>query len=74
MVGTEMPLKEIASLVNEETTDWFDSHSADKDRIAVGPHFGCGGVFLSNLEASDLFQNFDAAAREFTHDFYREVF
>jgi hypothetical protein len=64
----------IDKVTAETTTSWFDSHPADKDRIAAAKAEQAPGVFHSNLPARVLFSNFDAIAKGVTWDYYCSVF
>jgi hypothetical protein len=51
-------------------TSWLDSHPADKDRVAAARALAASGAFHSDLPASVLFANFDAAGKNVTWDYY----
>lgn len=69
---------ELRTLVDEHiakgTTGWFDTHPADKDRIATAAALAAPGVFHSGLPGHVIFCDFDAASRNVTWDFYRGIF
>jgi Zn-dependent protease with chaperone function len=56
------------------TTGWFDSHPCDRERIAAARAFNAQGAFQSDLPATMLFRDFDAASKNVTWDFYRAIF
>lgn len=64
----------VDKIIAESKTGAFDSHPADKDRIASAYDEQAPGVFFSELPATALFTQFDVAARGVTEDFYREIF
>jgi Zn-dependent protease with chaperone function len=64
----------VDQMVAESTTGLFDTHPADKDRIAAAYAEQAPGIFFSDLPASALFSQFDATARNVTEDYYREIF
>ncbi|MCI0356914.1 MAG: M48 family metalloprotease [Planctomycetaceae bacterium] len=66
--------KFLAELIDKSSTSWFDSHPADKDRIAAAAAEQAPGAFRSQLPASILFDNFDAAGKNVTWDFYCAAF
>jgi hypothetical protein len=83
-LGDNMPLmiqanlkqlpKKVYKLVDEaiakSETGMFDDHPADKDRIAAAQAANAIGAFQSDLPASVLFANVEAAAKNVTWDFY----
>ncbi len=64
----------INQAIAESQTGLFDTHPGDQDRIASAEAERAAGVFRSDLPATVLFRNFDAAARNVTWDFYCDVF
>lgn len=58
--------------VNESNTAWFDTHPADKDRIASAQREAAPGVFHVDAPAGVLFSDFDKLCRNVTGEFYRE--
>jgi Zn-dependent protease with chaperone function len=66
--------KEADEQIAKSETTWFDSHPADKDRIAAAAAEQAAGVFHSNLPATVLFDNFAAAGKNVTWDYYCAVF
>ncbi len=64
----------VTQSIGEAKTGWFDTHPADKDRIAASAAERARGVFLSELPACVLFSNFDAACKGVTWDYYCSVF
>lgn len=66
--------KAVDDYIADSKTGMFDSHPADKDRIASAAAEQAPGVFFSNLPATVLFSNFDGTARGVTEDYYREIF
>ena len=65
---------EIVKVVDEaletERTKLFDTHPADRDRIAAVRALDAAGVFRLDGPATALFRDFDALAREATADHY----
>jgi hypothetical protein len=59
---------------DEISTGWFDSHPADKDRIAAAAREQSSGVFHSDLPAHVLFSSFDATSKGVTWDYYCSIF
>ena len=57
----------------ETRTGIFDTHPADRDRVASARREGARGVFQSALPASALFRDFEALARGVTLEYYREL-
>jgi hypothetical protein len=55
-------------------TGLFDTHPADRDRIASAVREDAPGVFHLDGPATDLFRDFDALAQAATADYYRGVF
>jgi Zn-dependent protease with chaperone function len=66
--------KFIDEQIGKSESNWLDSHPADKDRIASARAESAPGAFRSDLPATVLFENFDAAAKNVTWDFYCAVF
>jgi Zn-dependent protease with chaperone function len=66
--------KLIDESIDESKTGLFDTHPSDKERIAAAAALNAPGVFHSDLPATVLFANFDAAAKGVTWDFYRGIF
>lgn len=64
----------IEESIAESKTGLLDSHPADRERIEAAAALNSTGVFHSDLPATVLFQNFDAAARGVTWDYYRGIF
>jgi Zn-dependent protease with chaperone function len=58
----------------ESQTGWLDTHPSDKDRVAAARAENAPGAFRSNLPASALFANFDAAGKNVTWDYYCAIF
>jgi Zn-dependent protease with chaperone function len=59
---------------DEAKSSWLDSHPSDPDRIAAAMSEKAPGAFRSDLPASVLFANFDAAGKNVTWDYYCSVF
>jgi hypothetical protein len=57
----------------ESSTELFDSHPCDKDRIANAQAESAAGVFRIEKPAADLFVHFDSLCKNVTADFYRDV-
>ena len=71
-----MPAKiktEIHKSIFESSTELFDSHPCDKDRIANAHAEAAPGVFRIEKPAADLFVHFDALCKNVTADFYRDA-
>lgn len=66
--------KFVSELIDKSEASWFDSHPADKDRIASAAAEQAAGAFRSQLPAAVLFDNFDAAGKNVTWDFYCAAF
>jgi Peptidase family M48 len=64
----------VSKMTADTETGWFDSHPADRDRIAAAAAERAPGVFQSELPARVLFNSFDAAAKGVTWDYYCSVF
>lgn len=72
----EMPEKlrqEIAGVVEERKTGWFDTHPADRDRIASAAREKQPGLFTADMPARILFSDFGALSREASATLYREM-
>lgn len=61
-------------MIEQTETGTFDSHPADRDRIAAARAENSTGVFHSRLPATVLFHDFDALAKAVTWDLYNEHF
>jgi Zn-dependent protease with chaperone function len=66
--------KKIDQMIAESETGLFDTHPADRHRIANAARQRAAGVFRVELPATALFANFDALAKAATWDFYCEIF
>jgi Zn-dependent protease with chaperone function len=66
--------KHIDQMIDESTTGVFDTHPADKDRIASARRENARGVFRLEMPASVLFSGFEELSRNVTWDFYRAIF
>jgi Zn-dependent protease with chaperone function len=72
----EMPDKlrrRIAGAVEERKTGWFDTHPADRDRIASAARENQSGLFTAEMPARVLFADFGALSREASQALYREM-
>jgi len=72
----QLPPEVVAAIdesLETERTKLFDTHPADRDRIAAVRALGASGVFRLDGPATALFRDFDALAREATVDHYRGV-
>ncbi|MFC1597805.1 M48 family metallopeptidase, partial [Planctomycetota bacterium] len=78
MANLEQLPADVISKVNqsfdEATTHFFDTHPANKDRIAAAREEDAPGVFRLDQPATVLFYNLPALSRNVTWDFYREIF
>lgn len=73
----QIPAKLLKKLQDHEATaetSIFDTHPADRDRIASAARENSNGIFALPSPASHLFRRFDFHARAVTWDFYKEVF
>jgi Zn-dependent protease with chaperone function len=59
--------------IAEDRGSLFDSHPPDHERIASAAAEQTAGVFFSDLPATVLFANFEAASRGVTEDYYRGI-
>ena len=66
-------LTAIDEALESERTRLFDTHPADRDRIAAVRALCASGVFRLDGPATALFRDFDALAREASVDHYRGV-
>jgi hypothetical protein len=66
--------EKIDEIIQESQTGLFDTHPADKDRIASAHAEQAAGVFHDDEPASVLFRHFNAISQGVTWDFYRDVF
>jgi Zn-dependent protease with chaperone function len=72
----DMPEKlrtKLAAAVEERKTGWFDTHPADRDRIASAARENTPGLFTSEMPARVLFTDFGALSREASQALYREM-
>jgi len=70
----EKAKQQIEKMVDETQTGLFDTHPADKDRIAAAHREPTEGVFRLECPASAVFGHFAAVSRNVTEDVYRGVF
>ena len=69
----EMPAElreELDRFINEAESSWFDSHPADRDRIASARAERAPGLFRLGRPASELFAGFPILCRLVTQDMY----
>lgn len=69
----EMPAElrdELDRSINESQTGWFDSHPADRERIASARREQAPGIFRLTRPASELFAGFGILCRLVTQDMY----
>jgi hypothetical protein len=66
--------KKMREHIEKEETGWFESHPADKDRIASAQMEQATGIFRLDWPATLLFSDFESLARNVTLDFYRTLF
>ncbi|MEX0793090.1 MAG: M48 family metallopeptidase [Pirellulaceae bacterium] len=64
---------EIRNSVAKDKTGLFDSHPADKDRIASAKKEATPGIFDSTAPAKSLFRDFEALSKNVTWDIYRAM-
>jgi Zn-dependent protease with chaperone function len=64
----------LARMAFEQKTRWFDTHPADRDRIATVEGENAPGIFRLKHPAELLFRSFPALCRAATVDLYRELF
>jgi Zn-dependent protease with chaperone function len=67
-------LQAIHGAIDQGKTGVFDTHPADKDRIAAARRENAPGIFHLDGPACDLFDDFEALARSATVDYYRGMF
>ena len=67
-------LTSIDKTVSETKTGIFDTHPADKDRIANAAAENAPGMFRLEVPASVLFRDFDTLSRQSTWDQYLDIF
>jgi hypothetical protein len=67
-------LKKLDEHLNKARTDIFDTHPADRDRIASVQRESTAPVFRADYSATVLFKDFDGLARNVTWDLYRGIF
>jgi Zn-dependent protease with chaperone function len=65
--------KKLAAVVEERKTGWFDTHPADRDRIASAARENTPGLFTVEMPARVLFSDFGALSREASQALYREM-
>jgi hypothetical protein len=73
----EMPdtlRQKIASAAEERKTGWFDTHPANRDRIASATRENQPGLFTADMPARILFRDFAALSREASQALYRDIF
>jgi Zn-dependent protease with chaperone function len=63
----------LRKLAEESQTGPFDTHPADRDRIASAHRENAPGIFRLELPASNLILKFESLSQGVTWDFYREV-
>jgi Zn-dependent protease with chaperone function len=66
--------EKIDGIIGESETGLFDTHPADKDRIASAKAENAPGIFRIGEPASVLFRHFEALSKNVTWDFYRGIF
>ncbi|MBI1312237.1 M48 family metalloprotease [bacterium] len=64
----------LAKMTSERPTGLFDTHPANKDRIASAERENAPGIFRLKHPAAFLFRSFPALCRVTTADLYRELF
>jgi Zn-dependent protease with chaperone function len=64
--------QKVEKVVSESKTGWFDTHPADRDRIASAARENCKGVFHSQAPSSVLFADFGRLCREASMALYRQ--
>ncbi len=64
----------LKKMTSERETGIFDTHPADKDRIASAEHENAPGIFRLVHPAAFLFRSFPAVCRVPPVDLYRELF
>jgi Zn-dependent protease with chaperone function len=75
--GTRLPEKVMSRIdknLRESGGSLFDTHPADKDRIAAARAAASEGIFQFDGPASLLFSDLDALSRNVTWDMYRGMF
>ena len=66
--------KKIDEVIADSKTGLFDTHPADKDRIANAAAEQAEGVFRLELPAAVLFDDFEAQSKSSTWEWYRSIF
>jgi hypothetical protein len=66
-------LEKIKKLGLEKKTGFFDTHPADKDRIAAGRRENARGIFHVTSPVTTIFQGFDDISRKASFEFYRDA-
>lgn len=64
---------DIRNSVAKDQTGIFDSHPADKDRIASAKKEATPGIFDATAPAKSLFRDFEALSKNVTWDIYRAM-
>jgi Zn-dependent protease with chaperone function len=67
-------LDSVDSMIAQRKTGMFDTHPADRDRIAAAKAENAPGIFDLPGPAADLFSEFDGLSQSITVDYYRGVF
>lgn len=64
----------IDELIEKADTGWFDTHPADKERIASSHAEHDPGIYHFDDSAHVLFRHYEALSKNVTWDFYRDIF
>lgn len=65
--------QDVERMARERRTGWFDSHPADKDRVASAAREKAAGLFTIEEPATALFVDFASLSRDASMAFYRAV-
>lgn len=65
-------LDALGSAIDQSETRWFDTHPADRERIASARRESHPVIFRSDLPAEVLFRDFASLARTVSQDLYQE--
>jgi Zn-dependent protease with chaperone function len=67
-------LEKLRKLARDRNTGYFDTHPADKDRIAAGKKVNAAGIIHLTCPATTLFHDFNDVSRNASIQFYHTVF
>lgn len=64
----------VDKIIDESKTGFFDTHPADKERIASAQREQAPGIFHIARPATELFSDFAVLSKTATWDYYRHIF